>query len=545
MRMRLIYESESGREEYEITEPETKIGRGPDNQLVLTDYGISRTHCRIRWDGTTCRVEDMGSRNGTKINGEDIDRPQELQDGDEILLGRYPIRVEIDAVDTKSGGYVIDEKPMVEAPGTIIKPMTRVFDEKLRSITESAAVDLKELAEKPEVEEEDERGKILLILTQVAKALISAENLDEILRKVMDITFEYLPAERGFLMLWDDKEKRLVPRLIKYRDKSDEAAINISKTITEKAFHEQVGILTSDASVDPRFSGAESIIFHGIRSAMCVPLWNEGEVMGVVHVDSLMANNRFTPDDLDLMTALANYSAVAIQRARLHERIREEAEARAKLARYHSPGVVTKILASGSVDSDWNIEVQEREVSVLFADIVGFTSISEKLTPAQVAKFLNHYFGEMTSIIFRHEGTLDKFMGDALMAVFGAPIAQSDHAERAVRAAMEMLEAVGTLTFKEEVGKEINLRIRIGINSGNVVAGDIGSPQRMEYTVIGDIVNAASRIEEDVAKADELVIGGETWKPIKKKFKFEEIGKVSIRGKESVLRCFKVLAVNR
>lgn len=540
MRIRLLYENQGVPEEYEVSSPETNIGRGPDNQLVLTDYGISRVHCRIRWDGASCIVEDLGSRNGTKVNGQDVSTSVEIHDGDEILLGRFLIRVAMSEGDTKSGGYVIEEKPLVESPGTIIKPMTNVLEE-MGPITESSAVDLRDIAAAAAKKDQEERGKILLILTQVARTLISADSLDEILQKVMDLTFEYLPAERGFLMLWDDKESRLAPKVIKHREDADESAISISKTITEKAFSEQVSILTSDASVDPRFSGAESIIFQGIRSAMCVPLWNEGEVVGVVQVDSLIANNRFTPDDLDLLTALANYSAVAIQRARLHERIREETEARSKLARYHSPGVVTKILASGSVDSDWNIEVQEREVSVLFADIVGFTTLAETLTPSEVATLLNHYFGEMTSIIFEHEGTLDKFVGDALMAVFGAPIAQKDHAERAVRAAIDMRDALKNLSFEEELGREISFKIRIGVNTGTVVAGDIGSPQRIEYTVIGDTVNAASRLEEDVADAGEVVIGEETWKPIKKKFKFEEIGSISIRGRKGEMRCFKVL----
>lgn len=537
MRISLLYDCEGKQEEFRVGSPEVNIGRGPDNQLVLTDYGISRSHCRIRWDGATCTVEDLGSRNGTKVNNAQVLSPTELRNGDEILLGRFPIRVEISTEETDSAGYVIEEKPLMEAPGTIIKPMTGVLGSQFAAAAE--AVPSEEVAERRTTET---ASKVLVILTQVARTLISAESLDEILKNVMDLTFEHLPAERGFLMLYDNKEEQLKPKVIKEREESGEGMISISKTITEKVFNEQVSILTSDASIDPRFSGSESIIFQGIRSAMCVPLWNEGEVMGVVGVDSLMANNRFGPDDLDLFTALANYSAVAIQRARLHDRIREEAAARTKLERYHSPGVVSRILSSGSVDSDWNIEVQERPVTVLFADIVGFTTISEKLSPSQVAQLLNYYFGEMTSIIFEHEGTLDKFMGDALMAVFGAPIAQKDHAERAVRAALKMRERLDEMSFEEDVGMDVEFPMRIGINTGMVVAGDIGSPQRMDYTVIGDVVNAASRLEAETADPGDIVIGEETWKPIKKKFKFEKIGKISIRGREGEMRCFKVLS---
>jgi adenylate cyclase len=539
MRYILRYETEGRREEYSITSPEVNIGRGPDNQVILTDYGISRQHCRILWDGgENCRVVDLGSRNGTKVNGERIGEC-DLKPGDEITLGRFPLRVDVEE-GGQEAGFVIEEKPLVESPGTIIKPMTSMLDEHFRAVTaahESAAA-VSETGKKTE----EKKGNILLTLTQVARTLISADSLDEILHKVMDLTFEHLPAERGFLMLYDEEEKRLKPKLIKQRNGEGKAAISISKTISEKVFNEQVSILTSDASIDPRFSAAESIIFHGIRSAMCVPLWNEGEVVGVVGVDSLMANNCFDSADLDLLTALANYSAVAIQRARLHERIRQESTIRAKLERYHSPGVVSRIMSSVAVDSDWNIEAQEREVSVLFCDIVGFTPIAEKLGPKDVANLLNHYFGEMTTIVFEHEGTLDKFIGDAMMVVFGAPIEQKDHARRAVSTALAMSAKVKELNAAEDVGVNAVVRVRIGVNSGTVIAGDIGSPQRMEYTVIGDTVNIASRLEADIADPDDVVIGEATWKPIRndKEFSFEEIGSIPIRGRKGEMRCFKV-----
>ena len=178
---------------------------------------------------------------------------------------------------------------------------------------------------------------------------------------------------------------------------------------------------------------------------------------------------------------------------------------------------------------------------MLFSDIVGFTTTSEKLTPNEVGEFLNYYFSRMTDIVFRHEGTLDKFIGDAIMAVFGAPISQKNHALRAVMAALEMRDCIKEMNVAEELGLNIDLHVRLGINSGTVVAGDIGSPQRMEYTVIGDTVNAASRLEEDVASPDEVVVGEETWKAIKNEFKCEELDIMTLRGREGSMRCFKVL----
>jgi adenylate cyclase len=275
---------------------------------------------------------------------------------------------------------------------------------------------------------------------------------------------------------------------------------------------------------------------------MCVPLWNEGEVVGVLHVDSLLAHKQFTPDDLDLLTALANYAAVGIQRARMQKEIQSEKEARSKLSRYHSPNVVAKIIASQDNPQDLNLSAQEHEVTVLFSDIVGFTSLSERLGPVEVAHFLNYYFTKMSEIIFEHEGTLDKFIGDAIMAVFGAPIALEDHAMRAVRAGLDMRNMILTMDPRQELGLDINLHVRIGINTGTVIAGDIGSPQRMDYTVIGDTVNAASRIEEDITAPDTVTIGEETWKQVRNRFHSKEIGKFNLRGRSELTRCFEILS---
>ena len=540
MGVRITYYLNGTKEEHFLSNGDTSVGRGMDNDIIITDFSVSRRHATFTLTDATLQVRDDGSRNGTFVNGRKI-KKRMIKAGDEICVGRFMIQIDfMDKPKSVSEDVVLEERPFRERPGTIIKPMTGFFDEKVlvekKPTTSLFDGELKKTEDAP-----GDVANILRVLSQVAKTLISADSLEEILKKVVDLTFEHISIERCVLMLHDPHENKLVPKIVRHAKKTDDDQLVISKTITEKVFKEHVSILTSDASIDPRFSASESIIFQGIRSAMCVPLWNEGDVVGVLYVDSLMANQMYVSENLDLLTALANYAAVAIQRARLHEQVQTEINARAKLARYHSPNVVSKILASKEEGMDWNIVAQERRVSVLFSDIVGFTTLSERLTPTQVGNFLNYYFGHMTSIVFKHEGTLDKFMGDALMGVFGAPISQEDHEYRAVCAALEMREQLAHMNFKEEMGFDIDLHIRIGINSGIVVAGDIGSPQRMEYTVIGDTVNSASRLEEDVAEVDEILIGEDTWRPIQNKFIFEEMGKINLRGRKGETSCYKVI----
>jgi adenylate cyclase len=302
---------------------------------------------------------------------------------------------------------------------------------------------------------------------------------------------------------------------------------------------DRVSILTSDALVDPRFGAGDSIRFHGIRSAMCAPLWNKEQVIGMIHVDSPMLTNCFNLNDLDLLTALANYAAVAVERARLNQKIVAEEKKRERLGRFLSPQVAQRILST-SDSQGMTLGVPEvKEVSILFADIVGFTSMSEKMSPAAVSLLLNDYFSRMTDIIFKYEGTLDKYIGDAIMAVFGAPLDMPDHAARAIRTALEMRDRLEEFNSERKEGP--TLKIRIGINSGKAVAGEIGGINKKEYSVLGDTVNTASRLESSVARPMTVVIGENTYEAVKDQFLCKSLGSANLKGKEKTVAVYEVL----
>jgi adenylate cyclase len=345
-------------------------------------------------------------------------------------------------------------------------------------------------------------------------------------------------------MLQDETEKKLVPMVIKHRDESSaaEGKISISKTIAERVMKDRVSILTTDAQVDPRFSAGDSIRFHGIRSAMCAPLCAKDQVIGIVHVDSPMLTSCFTLNDLDLLTALANYAAVAVERARLNQKIVAEEKKRERLGRFLSPQVTSRILATSESQSAALGVPEEKEVTILFADIVGFTTMSEKMSPAAVALMLNDYLSRMTDVIFKHEGTLDKYIGDAIMAVFGAPLDMDDHAPRAVRAALEMRQRLEEFNSERKEGPQ--LRIRIGINSGRAVAGEIGSVNKKEYTVLGDTVNTASRLESSVAQPGMIVIGENTQALVNGQFQVNPLPPKALKGKDKPVATFEVLALS-
>jgi len=536
---RLMYQDGDSPQNYTFSMGEVVIGRSPECQVVLKDFGISRQHAKIVVDEDGARILDLKSKNGTTVNGVPVVEAP-LKDGDRILLGKFQLTF------TKSleGKIVLDEaKPLSEEAGTIIRSVGELSKLLSSSETSGGAAAVADAKKAPaDVQEIEKSNRILKVLTKVAETLIAVRPVEEVLHQVMDIVFDHVPADRGFLMLQEENGAKLVPMVIKHRNASaasgDQAKISISKTIADRVVKDRVSILTSDALVDPRFGAGDSIRFHGIRSAMCAPLWNKDQVIGIIHVDSPMLTNCFTLNDLDLLTALANYAAVAVERARLNQKIVAEEKKRERLGRFLSPQVTNRILATSDSQSATLGVPEVRDVSVLFADIVGFTSMSEKMSPAAVALLLSDYLSRMTDVIFKYEGTLDKYIGDALMAVFGAPLDMPDHAERSIRAALEMRERLDEFNAERKEGPTI--RIRIGINSGKAVAGEIGSINKKEYTVLGDTVNTASRLESSVSKPGTIVIGENTYAAVKNLFQIQSLGKATLKGKEKEVAVYEV-----
>jgi adenylate cyclase len=533
---RLIYQDGDNPQSFTFATGEVVIGRSPECNVVLKDFGISRQHAKIVVDEEGARIVDLKSKNGTQVNGVPVVEAH-LKDSDRILLGKFQLTFS----KSLEGKVVLDEaKPLSEEAGTIIRSVGELSKLLAASDTGAAAPALAE--RRADVQELAKSNRILKVLTEFSRDLIATRPVEEVLQQVMDIVFDHVPADRGFLMLHEEGSDKLIPMVVKHRNtpsSGDQARISISKTIADRVMKDRVSILTSDALVDPRFGAGDSIRFHGIRSAMCAPLWNKEQVIGIVHVDSPMLTNCFNLNDLDLLTALANYAAVAVERARLNQKIVAEEKKRERLGRFLSPQVTARIIATSESQSAALGVPEEREVSVLFADIVGFTRMSESMSPPAVALVLNDYLSRMTDVIFKFEGTLDKFIGDAIMAVFGAPLDMPDHASRAVKTALEMRERLDEFNTERKEGP--HLKIRIGINSGKAVAGEIGSINKKEYTVLGDTVNIASRLESSVATPMTIVIGENTEALIRDEFECRALGPKELKGKEKVVSAFEVL----
>jgi adenylate cyclase len=505
------------------------IGRIEGNDLVLNHPSVSRRHGRIEARGAEWWIADLNSTNGIKVNGSPV-MEAAIHPGDHLSVGSVEVEVRRSAA---AAVEFADESPFDNVSGTVIR---RISDFNSEFGLDTGAMAQKPAAPVPGTA--DTREKIFAVLVQVAKVLLESEDLNQVLRTVMDLIFKYLPVERGLLILFDE-EGNPVPRLTKFSSEEADQEIPISRTILRMVADQQVALLTSNALEDARLMGGKSIAIHGIRSAMCVPLWNRNRVIGAVQVDSPIHIGRFGEQDLDLLTALANFAAVAIERAQLAEKIEHERKIRGKLERYHSPGVIDEIVHRS--DTGDEEEVRNADVSILFADICGFTSISETKKPEEVSEFLSHFFNCAVESIFTWGGTLDKFIGDAVMAFFGAPLAQEDHAARAVRSGLMMRKLVEEWNVERAAQGLPPVRIRVGINSGPAVVGNVGTEKRVDYTVLGTSVNIASRLESGVAKPGDVVVSQNTYDRLHEDFQTEALGEFSLKGLQQKLPVYRVL----
>jgi adenylate cyclase len=498
--MKIILLVEGARRTVELTEEGVTIGRGEAAGIRITSNAVSRVHAKFFLKNGKPHVMDMKSMNGTTFNDVPVLEATPLKPGDTVLLGEVPIQWLSEVPDAPSGVNLsasgvfprthLDPKIAMEerafdASGSIMVPHATLDDLLARHQADKAPAEVEALFQR---------------LASMAGKLLAAAGLPELLDSVMSLVTAQIPCQRGFILLADAAEE-LIPEYA-WEEKPGAITTPISRTIARTAMHNKVTILTTDARVDPRFAAGESIKIHGISSALCAPLIVDTQALGVIYLESSLNKGGFKREDEHLLSAMANFAAVGIQRER-------ETRFRQRLERYHSPQVVEEILrAAQNLDAPI-LQARRCEISVLFADISGFTRMSEGMEPLTLASILNRSFEVMTEQIFLRGGTLDKYIGDAIMAFFGAPAPDPDHALHAVEAARAMQQGLKRMNEERPEGYP-ELRMRIGINSGEAFAGDIGCEKRMDYTVMGSTVNLASRLESSVSKPGQITIGPRT-----------------------------------
>src|SRR5262252_909149 len=530
--LQVLYESEGRPQVFNLAKPEATIGRSNENDIVLNDFSVSRRHAYLRRENGAWVIYDNQSTNGIRVNDKLVPKSP-VTDGDQAVIGTFLLRFREEAEVPK-------EKRVVDSTSTCIRPIAEFnldFGLEKSPELQPESTDHRKRA----VLDLAYKNKVFEILVQVAKTLISAADVETVLQTVMDLIFEYLPVDRGFLLLEEGGSLQLRLSRLKGKQRiTSDGSLPYSRTIVDMVVRQKVAVLTSDAQTDERFEAGMSIRMQQIRSAMCAPLWSRDSVIGVIHVDSPLHVGTFTEKDLDLLTALANFAAVSIERARLRERVEEERRIRGRLERYHSPQVVEEIIANAETTGSREVALTKC-VTVLFADLVGFTTWSEKMSAGDLAHMLTRFFTLSSEAVFSQDGTIDKFIGDAVMAFFGAHFDQPDHAVRAVSAALKIQEGMAMWNRERVAQGQPEILARIALNTGEAIVGEIGSQRRVDYTVLGNAVNVAARMEEFVAGAGDTAVGTETFDAVRSRFHVTEMGQYALKGLSTKVPMYKVL----
>ncbi|MDX6406631.1 MAG: adenylate cyclase [Blastocatellia bacterium] len=524
------------------------IGRAPDNQIVLDDPRASRHHAHVRADadgsfmivdGVLVNGQIKRSANKVFVNGEQKFEHL-LKDGDRVTIGASTLRFE-QPKEERTADLSYDDKPLGHTQ--LLMSAKDVLTTVLRQSDSSTAAG----APRDKVLESLQRkANILSEIYEMSKALGSGFDLDRIFKMATDIIFRSTPADRVIALLAETvvteanaDDAKLFPIATRARDEKLEAharKMTIGRTITRKVMKDRVALLSQDAAADEQFAGVDSIVSQGVRSTICAPLFTESGVHGALYADRLDPFSAFKPDDLELISAVAAQTAIAVENVRAHERLAKEEVARANYSRFLPEYVVKQMLEN---PESFKLGGVLQTITVLFADIRGFTRISEHAPPEKIVQLLNRYFSAMTDIIFAHGGTLDKYLGDGLMALFGAPTVTAKDAANAIAAAVAMQRRM--LSINDELREEgfPEIGIGIGLHTGEVTVGYIGSERRSEYTAIGDAVNTASRLESN-AKAGEILVSEVTAKAAHSRFQLAAREPISVKNREQPVPLFEV-----
>lgn len=554
--LKIIEASGNVKEETVANDRTYTIGRAKDNDIVLNDQRVSRYHAHIRADEAGLTLIDgyfsgghlRRSVNKVFFNGVPLFEKL-LEDGDSILIGGSKIEVSLtNSLNSREQIPTPESLPEIFSTPNQSPTLARQPEKTVESSEFSRSVPVPEvvkyedqplghtqmlisaseiigrrsnisietnLASPEEIKELRRKAQILELLYELSRTLGTVFDLKEIFIKATDLIFRGTPAERVVALIADETidgkilDYSLNPIAVKARDAELvelTEKLAISRTITQKVMRDKVALLSQDAKSDAEFSQADSIVSQGVRSTICAPLITESNVHGVVYADRLDPFAAFSQEDLELISAVAAQTAVTVETVKAHKRLAREEVARANYSRFMPEYVVKQMLDK---PDSFRLGGVNQMITVLFADIRGFTTLSENEKPEKIVHLLNLYFTAMSEIIFEFGGTLDKYIGDGLMAIFGAPTASPEDARNALRAAVAMQKRL--LDLNRDLRKDgfADVKMGIGLHTGEATIGYIGSEKRSEYTAIGDTVNLASRLESN-ARAGQILVSEAT-----------------------------------
>lgn len=509
--MKITCEYRGQKTVFEFAETEIIVGRSGTGGASLKldfDARVSRRHARIWWDEDRFWICDLKSAAGTQVNGAAISGDRALNDVDRVQVGETVLQVE-ELGRTASG---VPARPAIDE-SSMRGAMENAFENTGGEVEIYDRRDSRKPSTIHLPGSEGEMQERLQMLYDLPLEFSKATNPHGLYERILHGVVEIIPgAERGALLILDRLTNKLILQASIPSDRPP-----ISRTLVKRAASEGHGFIWSrSADTDP----SQSIAFIGMQTGMYAPLLWQEEVLGVMCVDNPHRKVAFDLDDLDFLIAVTHYAAAAVSNQILQHDLRHYIEIQKRLLTNFSEKIRNKIVdqaRSGHLKPGG----EKSNVTLLMSDLRGFAKTSAGMSTDQVVAMLNDYFSAVTEVIFRHGGTVDKYIGDAVLAVWGSPEHDDQQDEHAVQAAIEMLEAMNKVNERRRENGERFCECGIGLHRGEVLHGFIGSESRLEFTVIGDAVNKTSRIS-DGAQAGEVLVSPALHEAVKDKFEFQK-----------------------
>ena len=555
---------------YDVPSGATHLGRADENEIVLSGDLVSRRHSRFVCDEQTLRYEDLGSRNGSKLNGEPIAGQVTLSSGDVLVIGENTIQIRralgpSDSLVTESAVPVVRRVPSEshrDLPILLMKDMrestVRRFLDNVAPFSKDEAPpvparvrrikqdDLQELKSvDPEIitgetelpndgpTESPEAWNSLLLLYRVVERLAVSQSQQGFFDEACDLMMARVQGNTAVLLL-RQHDGRLSPAAVRHSGPLKRGEVPVSDAIIETALNRGQAIAVADVRDDSRFASRESVVLYGVDQVICVPLGNEAPFLGVLYVNRSSRDGEPIEAMLDVCAAVAHLMVQALQKFR--DGSTHEARLRHLLERHHSHPVVEKTLPE--VVKTAGRGLQEQMTTVVSLKLEGLVALQKTAPLAVVSAVVAEFQKLATKAFFSFDGALIRVEADAVLAVFGTPIIRADDAVRALRASLAFRAEWASIMSHRPVNER--LLVHGGIHSGKVMLGHLGSESRLDFFVAGENVEIATALTQ-ACQSEQLLISGKTLAMVGARFECTPMGERVLPGLKLKLPVFELL----
>jgi adenylate cyclase len=548
---------------YDLPEGVTQVGRADENDIVLSGDLVSRKHCRVHVKNDNVVFEDLGSRNGTKLNAAPVVGSVDLKSGDVVGIGENSLALrklanaealETDMVDTGAGGKVKRFGQGIDIKEAVMLARDIKESSVLRALDNFAPFDLPpppigagasdtdetEGPGTPGDSGEDSSSKVavqsLVLLYRVAECLSRAPSLQAFLDETCDLVMKRVKATTGVVLL-RHASGVMVPAAVRHEQKLARGEVPVSDGILEAALNKGQAIAVANVLDDSRFADRDSVVLYGIDQVLCIPIGTRAPFAGVLYLNRTRADQEPVEALLDVCTAITQLLETGV--AKFQESPASARVDRLKLGleRLYSPDVAERrtgeLRAAGKVS-----QVSEINGTVLHAELCGLAAAAAKIPAERLAELVAEWQRIAAQLLMSFEGAIDLVAGDTVRAVFGVPYAKGDDAIRAVRAAMTLKSEWDRLSLKR--GGKDRFSVRAGLTTGKVLAGAVGTETRLDSVLLGEPVTIAGLLCTS-GDAGQVLITGKSLAHVGARFDVTPLGERLLVGQKTKVAVFEVL----